>query len=48
MKKFYSEPELKMMQLELQTNIADLSLGYGNLGNGDEWGEGDYDGDIID
>ncbi len=47
MKKFYSEPELIKMQLELAQNIAVLSIG-GELGDGDEWIDGDEDGDTID
>lgn len=47
MKKFYSEPELIKFRLESVQNIADLSLG-GALGEGDEWTDGDEDGDTID
>lgn len=47
MKKFYSEPELNKIMLELAQNIADLSLG-GALGDGDEWTEDDENADTID
>ena len=47
MKKFYEEPELIKYRLESVQNIADLSIG-GSLGDGDEWGNEDDDGDLID
>ncbi len=47
MKKFYSEPELNKIMLELAQNIAVLSLG-GELGGGDEWTEDDENADTID